>query len=68
MSCRPTTYSLLHIKDVLEKKLKVPGVMIEGDIVDLRVFNKEEALSKLDAFIETMEHYREIRKEEGLSW
>ena len=50
------------------EKMKVPGVIIDGDIVDLRVFNEEEALSKVEAFLETMEHYREVRKREGFSW
>ena len=29
-------------------------------------FNDEEAFSKVEAFLETMDHYREIRREEGL--
>jgi hypothetical protein len=68
LSCRPATYSLFVIKNVLEDKVKVPGVVIEGDIVDLRVFNEQEALSKIEAFIETMDHYREERKKAGLTW
>lgn len=42
--------------------------MVEGDIVDLRVFNVDEAYAKMDAFIETMDHYREVRKREGFDW
>ena len=68
LSCRPATYSLFVIKNILEDKVKVPGVVIEGDIVDLRVFNEQEALSKIEAFIETMDHYREERKKAGLAW
>ena len=68
MSCRPATYTLLHTRNMLEKKLKVPGVVIDGDIIDLRVFNEEEAFSKMEAFVETMDHYREERKKAGMSW
>jgi benzoyl-CoA reductase subunit B len=68
MSCRPATYTLLNTKNVLEEKLKVPGVVVDGDIIDLRVFNEEEAFSKMEAFVETMDHYRELRKEAGLAW
>ncbi|MBI4773864.1 MAG: 2-hydroxyacyl-CoA dehydratase [Deltaproteobacteria bacterium] len=68
MSCRPATYVLLHARNMLEEKLKVPGVLIEGDIVDLRVFNEEEAISKMEAFVETMDHYRDLRKEAGMAW
>jgi benzoyl-CoA reductase/2-hydroxyglutaryl-CoA dehydratase subunit BcrC/BadD/HgdB len=67
-SCRPATYTLLVGKDALENLVKVPGVVVDGDIVDLRVFNEEEAFSKVEAFVETMDHYRELRKKEGLSW
>ncbi len=68
MSCRPATYTLLHTKNMLEEKLKVPGVVVDGDIIDLRVFNEEEAYSKMEAFVETMDHYRELRKEAGMAW
>jgi hypothetical protein len=68
MSCRPATYTLLHTKNSLEEKLKVPGVVIDGDIIDLRVFNPEEAISKIEAFVETMDHYRELRQEAGMAW
>jgi len=68
MSCRPATYTLLHLKNVLLEKLNIPGVMVDGDIVDMRVFNEAEALSKMEAFVETMDHYRDIRKKAGMAW
>lgn len=68
MSCRPATYTLLTTKNVVEEKTKVPGVIVDGDIVDLRVFNEAEAFSKVEAFLETMDHYRELRKKEGMNW
>jgi hypothetical protein len=68
MSCRPATYTLMHLRNLLLQKMKVPSVVVEGDIVDLRVFNVDEAYAKMDAFIETMDHYREVRKKEGFDW
>jgi benzoyl-CoA reductase/2-hydroxyglutaryl-CoA dehydratase subunit BcrC/BadD/HgdB len=68
MSCRPATYTLMHVRNILQNKLKVPSVVVEGDIIDLRVFNEEEAHMKMDAFIETMDYYRELRKKEGFEW
>jgi benzoyl-CoA reductase/2-hydroxyglutaryl-CoA dehydratase subunit BcrC/BadD/HgdB len=67
ISCRPATYELLSTKNILEQRFKVPAVIIEGDIVDLRVFNEEEALSKMEAFVETMDDYRQQRKEAGMT-
>ena len=68
LSCRPATYTLMHLKNSLEEIHKVPGVVINGDIIDMRVFNVDEAYSKIEAFVETMDHYREIRKKAGMSW
>ena len=61
-------YIYLSTKNILEEKLKIPGVMIDGDIVDFRVFNEEEALSKMEAFVETMDNYREQRKKAEMPW
>jgi benzoyl-CoA reductase/2-hydroxyglutaryl-CoA dehydratase subunit BcrC/BadD/HgdB len=68
LSCRPATYTLMHVRNLLMEKFKVPAVVVEGDIVDLRVFNEEEAFAKMDAFVETMDYHRELRKQEGLDW
>jgi benzoyl-CoA reductase/2-hydroxyglutaryl-CoA dehydratase subunit BcrC/BadD/HgdB len=68
MSCRPATYTLLHQRNMMEEKLMVPGVVVDGDIVDERVFNEKEALSKVEAFVETMDYYRERRKAAGMAW
>jgi benzoyl-CoA reductase/2-hydroxyglutaryl-CoA dehydratase subunit BcrC/BadD/HgdB len=67
-SCRPATYTLQHVRNLLMEKFMVPSVSVEGDIVDLRVFNWEEAHTKMDAFIETMDYNRERRKKAGLAW
>lgn len=67
-TCRPATYTLYHTGNLLLEKLKVPSVIIEGDIVDLRVFDEEGSKAKIGTFLETMEHYREVRRKEGLAW
>jgi benzoyl-CoA reductase subunit B len=68
MSCRPATYTIMHLRNLLLDKFKVPGIIVEGDIIDQRVFNEEEAYAKIEAFVETMDHYRELRKKEGFDW
>ena len=68
ISCRAATSLLMHASDVLLQNLKVPSLIIEGDIVDLTVFNEAQALNQAEAFEETMEHYRRIRKKDGMEW
>lgn len=68
LSCRPATYTLMHLRNLLAENFKIPSVVVDGDIVDLRVFNVEEAHAKMDAFIETMDYHRELRKKAGMAW
>ena len=68
ISCRSATTQLYEIREILERILKVPSLIVEGDIVDLRVFNPEDALRKAEAFEETMQHYKDERKKAGLGW
>lgn len=67
LSCRPASYTLMHLRNILMEKFKIPSVVVEGDFMDRRVFNEEEAYVKMDAFIETMDHFRELKKKEGLN-
>ena len=68
ISCRSASTHLPYVSDMLMEKLKVPSLSIEGDIVDLRLFNPEDALARAEPFEESMEHYRKIRKQEGFDW
>jgi benzoyl-CoA reductase/2-hydroxyglutaryl-CoA dehydratase subunit BcrC/BadD/HgdB len=68
ISCRSASTHLPHLSNMLMEKLKVPSLSIEGDIVDLRLFNPEDALARAEPFEETMEHYRRVRKQEGFDW
>jgi len=68
ISCRTATFYLNHAANVLLERARVPSFFMQGDIVDLTVFDPARALSEAEAFEETMEHYREVRKKEGLGW
>ena len=50
------------------EKLDVPSLVVEGDIVDLKLFDPADALRKAETFEETMDHYKRVRKEKGLDW
>lgn len=68
ISCRTATFYLTHAANVLLERARVPSFFMQGDIVDLTVFDPARALNEAEAFEETMEHYREVRKKEGLAW
>jgi benzoyl-CoA reductase subunit B len=68
ISCRSASTHLPYVASMLMEKLKVPSLTIEGDIVDLRLFDMEDAMSRAEPFEETMEHYRQVRKKEGFDW
>ena len=68
ISCRSASTHLPYVSDMLMERLKVPSLSIEGDIVDLRLFDPEDALSKAEPFEETMDYYKRVRKEQGYDW
>jgi len=68
LSCRTATFYLPHAANVLLERARVPSFFMQGDIVDLTVFDPARALNEAEAFEETMEHYREVRRKEGVGW
>jgi len=68
LTCRTATNHLMLVQDRLMKKLNVPSLVLEGDIVDLNLFNHDDALRKAEAFEETMDYCQGLRKEKGLNW
>ena len=68
LTCRTATNHLMLTQDRLLNKLKVPSLVAEGDIVDLKLFNHADTLRKAEAFEEMMDHNKEERQKEGLEW
>jgi benzoyl-CoA reductase/2-hydroxyglutaryl-CoA dehydratase subunit BcrC/BadD/HgdB len=68
LTCRGTTAPLFLAKNQLMQIWDIPSLVIEGDIVDHTLFNPADALRKAEAFEETMDHYKQVRKEKGLKW
>ena len=68
ITCRSASTHLHYLRDMLMRRIKVPSIIVEGDIVDLRLFDPADALRRAEPFEETMEHHREVRKKEGLDW
>jgi len=68
LTCRTATAGLFSFQIQAMEVWKVPSLVIEGDIVDTRLFDPVEALKKAEAFEETMDHYKKVRQEAGLGW
>jgi len=68
LTCRTATNHLPLVQDRLSDRLKVPSLVVEGDIVDLKLFNHADTMRRADAFEEIMDNHRKARKGEGLEW
>jgi benzoyl-CoA reductase subunit B len=68
LTCRTATASLKLMEGGMMKYWNVPCISIEGDIVDTRLFDPEDALQKARAFEETMDHYKQVRRKAGREW
>ena len=68
ITCRSASTHLHYVREMLMRRIEVPSIIVEGDIVDLRLFDPADALRRAEPFEEAMEHYREVRKKEGLDW
>jgi benzoyl-CoA reductase subunit B len=68
ISCRAASAGLRAVQNFLQKRLDVPTLWVEGDIIDKRVFNPQETLARAEAFEQTMDHYKKARKSKGLDW
>ena len=66
LTCRTATNHLMLVQDRLMKKLKVPSLYVEGDIVDLKLFNHADTMRKAEALEEMMDYYKDVRRKEGL--
>jgi benzoyl-CoA reductase/2-hydroxyglutaryl-CoA dehydratase subunit BcrC/BadD/HgdB len=68
LTCRAFTAPLYLYQKQIMDVYKVPSLILEGDIVDLTLFDPVEGLKKAEAFEQTMDYYKEARKKEGLDW
>jgi len=66
LTCRTASFWLTHVSNVVLERAKVPSFFMQGDIVDLTVFDASQALNQAEAFEATMDHYREMRQKERL--
>jgi benzoyl-CoA reductase/2-hydroxyglutaryl-CoA dehydratase subunit BcrC/BadD/HgdB len=53
-SCKPYSFGQYDIQKIVRKKLGIPTLMIEADMVDERSFSESRIETRIDAFIEMM--------------
>ncbi|MEK7847997.1 MAG: hypothetical protein AAB270_03645, partial [Chloroflexota bacterium] len=53
-SCRATTIGQLHLKNLVQRYVKIPGLQLISDIIDLRDYSEAEWKSNIDSFLETV--------------
>ena len=53
-SCRATTIGQLHLKNLVQRYVKIPGLQLISDIIDLRDYSEAEWKSQIDSFLETV--------------
>jgi len=68
LTCRATTAPQRLLEIQVMDEWKVPSLVIEGDIVDTKLFDPVGAMQKAEVFEGTMDHYRKVRREMGLGW
>jgi len=68
ITCRAASSGLKLLQERILDGVKVPSLVMEGDIIDTSLFNPTEAMRQAEAFEETMDHYRKVRKEAGMAW
>jgi bcr-type benzoyl-CoA reductase subunit B len=59
-SCRPYSLGQYDIKEMLAEWTGVPGILIEADMNDERVYSEGPVFTRLEAFIETLEPKRKV--------
>ncbi len=53
-SCKPYSFGQYDIQRIIQKKMGIPTLMIEADMVDERSFSESQIETRIDAFIEML--------------
>jgi benzoyl-CoA reductase/2-hydroxyglutaryl-CoA dehydratase subunit BcrC/BadD/HgdB len=53
-SCKPYSLGQYDIQRIVQKKMGIPTLMIEADMVDERSFSESQIDTRIDAFIEML--------------
>ena len=53
-SCRATTIGQLHLKNLVQQYVKIPGLQLISDIIDVRDYSEAQWKMQINAFMETV--------------
>lgn len=68
LTCRTASCHLRALQHELRNRLHIPSLEVDGDIVDLELFDSAAIVKKAEPFEDVMEHLRAERREEGFAW
>ncbi|HKL01494.1 MAG TPA: 2-hydroxyacyl-CoA dehydratase family protein [Desulfotignum sp.] len=55
-SCKPYSFGQMDIMHIVQKKAGIPVLMLEADMVDPRSFSESQMDTRIDAFMEIIQH------------
>ncbi len=67
-TCRVNAAATRYLQNQFMDLCKIPCMVIQGDMIDARLFDMENTMRQAEAFEETMDYYKDVRKKEGLPW
>lgn len=53
-SCKPYSLGQYDLQRIIEKRLNIPGLVIEADMTDTRVYAEAQIRTRIEAFLETL--------------
>ena len=59
-ACKRYSMGMLSYKKAITKKTGVPGVVIDGDMVDSRNFSEEQTKTRIESLIEIIENNQQM--------
>jgi benzoyl-CoA reductase/2-hydroxyglutaryl-CoA dehydratase subunit BcrC/BadD/HgdB len=61
LSCRPSSTGLQDLKAAIEKRTKIPVLILNCDMDDPRAYSEAQVMTRVDAFVEMMEENQKLK-------
>jgi benzoyl-CoA reductase/2-hydroxyglutaryl-CoA dehydratase subunit BcrC/BadD/HgdB len=60
-SCKPYSLGQFDIQRIILNKTGIPGLVLEADMTDSRVYSDAQVKTRIEAFMETLENRKGAR-------